>query len=641
MKYKGYTGEYLRVDLTRSSVKTLPLPPDMARHYLGGLGFCAKILWDEVSEETDPLGPDNRLIFATGPITGAFFSPSGRFTVAAKSPLGHWGEAHSGGTWGAELKYAGYDMIVFQGRAPSPVYVFIDDEQVEITKADHLWGKDTSQTTIAIREQAGDETVKVACIGLGGENTVMYACIANEFYHVSGRSGMGAVMGSKNLKAVAVRGTGSVEPYDPEGYMEAATERYKKVTTGRWLEMSQSSLGRYGTPCLVMLENEIGRLPTKNHWTGVFDEAEKISGELIRERYRASRGSCFSCAIQCKYISRIDKGRFGATITGGPEYESIMALGSNCSSADMEAIIHANLLCNLYGIDTISCGKVVSFAMECYEKGILTKEDADGLDLSWGNSSAVIDLIHKIVRREGLGKILSEGVDRAAQAIGKGADRYAMHVKGLEVSGQDGRAQQSVGLTHAIAARGADHLTALSSLEEIGYSEVIEDRFGSEKLEEIQNLLSTTYKALIVKDVEDLYVLTDSLIICKYGTMWPPIYYFDDFARVIPPRTGMEEYANISEVRLTAERIVSLRRSFNIREGLDKRDDTLPKRFLKEPMPHGPGKGHVCELDVMLDEYYRLRDWDIETGLPTRSSLEHVGLERVAETLGKKERVVA
>jgi aldehyde:ferredoxin oxidoreductase len=307
----------------------------------------------------------------------------------------------------------------------------------------------------------------------------------------------------------------------------------------------------------------------------------------------------------------------------------------------MESIIYANFLCNLYGIDTISCGKVISFAMECYENGIITKEETDGVDLSWGNTSAVISLIHKIGRREGLGKVLSEGVRRAAQAIGRGAERYAMHVKGLEVSGQDSRAQQSVGLTHSIAARGADHLTALSSLEEIGFDEVIEERFGREKLKEIQNLLSTTHKALVVKDVEDLYAVTDSLIICKYGTMWPPIYYFDDFARVIPPLTGMEEYADVSEVRLTAQRIVSLRRAFNIREGLDRKDDTLPKRFLKEPMPHGPGKGYVCNLDVMLNEYYRLRDWDVETGLPKRSSLELMGLRDVADTLGKMERVVA
>ncbi len=306
---------------------------------------------------------------------------------------------------------------------------------------------------------------------------------------------------------------------------------------------------------------------------------------------------------------------------------------------NIEAIIYANRLCNLYGIDTISCGKTISFAMECHENKILSKEEANGVDLTWGNAEAIITLIHKIAKREGLGNVLAEGVKRAAEVIGKGAERYAIQVKGMEASAQDPRAQKSVGLTHAISCRGADHLRALNSLEEFGFGEVVEKRFGKDKAAEIQNLLSTTHKARAVKDVEDLYALVDSLLICKYGTMWPPVYYFDDLARLIPPLTGMKEYGDLKRLRLTAERICNLRRAFNIREGMTRKNDALHPRFTKEPMPNGPAKGHVCHLEPMLREYYELREWDKATGLIPRRTLEKFGLGKVADQLERMEKL--
>jgi len=631
--YGGYAGRYLRADLSSGKITIHELEKELPRYYIGGVGFCAKILWDEVGPDTKPLNPDNVLVFATGPLTGTFFHSSGRYVVAAKSPLtGCWGEAHAGGHFGPELKYAGYDMAILEGKATNPVYLYVDDDFLELKDAAHLWGRDTNETTKAIREELGDPTIKVACIGQAGENLVRYACIISDFYRAAGRTGMGAVMGSKNLKAIAVRGSKSILATSSMKYMEAATEAFRKVTE-TWGEACESSLGRYGTPNLVEVEASIGRLPTKNHIFGIYDHADDIGSEVLEKRYRAMRESCFSCGIQCKFISEVRSGAYAGTTTSGPEYETIMAFGSNCLNNNVESIIHANLLCNLCGLDTISAGKVVSFAMECYDKGIVTRREADDLDLSWGNSDAIVQLVHRISKREGLGDLLAEGSRIAARRLGRGAEEFAIQVKGMEVSGQDGRAHQSSGLTHATAARGADHLTSLSCLEEKGYEETAGTRYGSERAKDLVNPLSTTYRGRLVKDLEDLFVLTDSLIICKYGVMWPPIFYFDDFAKVIPPLTGMVEYDDIGELRLTAERICNLRKAFNAREGLTRKDDTLPKRFLREPMPSGPGAGYVCNLDPMLDEYYEARGWDKESGLPLRKALTRVGLEDVADDL--------
>jgi len=632
-EYGGYAGRYLRVDLSGSKITVHKLEKELPRHYIGGVGFCARILWDEVGPATEPLGPENVLVFATGPVTGTFFPSAGRYVIAAKSPLtGSWGQASAGGHFGPELKYAGYDMAVLEGRATNPVYLHVDDDFLELRDAAHLWGRDTNETTKAIREELGDPTVKVACIGQAGEKLVRYACIISDFYRAAGRTGMGAVMGSKNLKAIAVRGSKSVSATSSMKYMDAATEAFRKVTE-EWGEACESSLGRYGTPNLVEVEASIGRLPTKNHIFGVYGRADDIGSEVLNEKYRARRESCFSCGIQCKFISEVRSGPYSGTTTSGPEYETIMAFGSNCLNNNVESIIHANLLCNLYGLDTISTGKVISFAMECYEKGIITRTDADDLDLSWGNHDAIVKLVHRIATREGLGDVLAEGSRMAARKLGKGAEEFAIQVKGMEVSGQDGRAHQSSGLTHATAARGADHLTSLSCLEEKGYEETAGTRYGRERAKDLCNPLSTTYRGNLVKDLEDLFALTDSLVICKYGVMWPPIFYFDDFARAIPALTGITEYGDVGEVRLSAERICNLRKAFNAREGLTRKDDTLPERFLREPMPSGPGAGHVCQLDPMLDEYYEARGWDKGSGLPVRKTLMRVGLDSVADDL--------
>ncbi len=635
---KGYAGQILRVDLTRGKILKQPLPPDLARGYIGGSGMGARILYDEVPPEVKPLSPENRLIFATGPVTGTIYPPSGRYCVVTRAPLtGIWGEAHSGGYWGPALKYAGYDLIIIQGRSPKPVYLAIDDDKVELRGAKHLWGKNTAETTDAIEEELGDPTPRIACIGQAGEHLVKFACIVNERSRVAGRTGVGAVMGSKRLKAVAVRGSKSVEVADFDRVCKLANEAHKRYTTGEWGKACRDSLYVYGTPGLVDWENEIGRLPTKGHQTGVFEYAKDIGPERFVREFVIHRRSCMNCSIQCKKVARVRSGPHEG-ITEGPEYETIVAFGSNCLVRDFPALMQANQLCNIYGMDTISCGGAASFAMECYERGALSDHEL-GMSLRWSDGDRMVELVKMIAFRKGIGNLLAEGVREAARRIGKGSERWAIQVKGLEASGQDGRPHQSAGLTHAISVIGAAHLRALSSLDELDYRKPLTERYGKAKAKDLGDRLSTKYKGMLVKDVEDLYAVVDSLITCKYGTMWPPIFYFDDYAKLLPALTGIEEFGSVKELRVVAERIVNLKRAYNARLGLDRKDDTLPDRMLKDPMPEGSAKGKVVDLKPMLDEYYRERGWDVRTGLQRRNTLKKFGLADVARDLAKQRRI--
>ncbi|MEW5760807.1 MAG: aldehyde ferredoxin oxidoreductase family protein [Candidatus Thermoplasmatota archaeon] len=620
----GYAGTILRIDLTKFFIKKQPLTIDFARNYLGGTGFCAKILWDEIKERIDPLSEKNIIVFATGPITGTIFPPSGRYVISSLSPLTNiWCESHAGGFFGPELKYAGYDAVVISGKAKEPVYIFINDGNVSIVDAKELWGLDTFETTNKLLEKLG--FARVACIGQAGENLVRYACIMNDKYRAAGRGGLGAVMGSKNLKAIAVRGKGSVKVANFNKFMSIAENARKKYTKGKWGIAAQESLGRLGTPALVEAEQEIGRLPTKNHFTGIFKDYESIGSIAIKNRFRRRRKSCFCCAIQCKFLSSIEEGKYKG-YSDGPEYETVFAFGSNCLNNNLESIIHANFLCNRYGLDSISTGKAISFAMECEENKLISE------GIEWGNEEKIIELIKKIALREGIGKLLAEGTMRAAKKIGKGAKKYAMEVKGMEISGQDGRPHKSCGLVHAISVRGADHLRALSSLDELGYDDVVKERYPKE-WKKILELRSESGKGKLIVDMEDLYAIVDSLLICKYGTMWPPIFYFNDFAEIIPALTGFNEYSRVEHVRKVAKRIALLRRAFNARLGIRRKDDCLPKRFTKEKMPSGPAKGEVVNLNLMLNDFYDYRGCRRD-GLPKKDVLVKVGLEDVAKELG-------
>ncbi|MEM3506047.1 MAG: aldehyde ferredoxin oxidoreductase family protein [Candidatus Bathyarchaeia archaeon] len=627
--YKGYAGKILRVNLSKKEIKTQPLKKELARNYIGGSGFAIRILYDELKPGIDPLGAENKLFIGTGPLTGTLWANAGRFMVAAKSPLtGIWGESHCGGHFGPELKYAGYDAILIEGISKEPTYLRIIDDEVKLENASHIWGKDVHEACDIILKDL-QENAQITCIGQAGENLVRFASIITNYYRAVGRTGMGAVMGSKKLKAIVVKGSKPVEVVDQDKFIELANEAGKRVLA----HPQAQAMNMYGTPLLVMAKQSIGELPTKNHYTGIFPNAEALSAETIREKYWKATKACFSCYTMCKKANYVKQSKYGSIFTEGPEYETIMAFGTNCYVDDFNTVLYANLLCDRYGLDTISTGKVISFAMECYEKGIITKEDANGLDLSWGNADTLITLIHKIAKREGFGNILAEGVRKASSIIGKGSEKYAMHVKGLEISGQDGRTHRSVALTHAVNNRGADHLRSLVTVDQLGYEETAKERWGSDKLPEICDPYSERYKALAVYTCENVYAIRDSLIVCWYTVGWPPIFWIEDFAKVLPLVTGEFAFSNKEELIKIGERIVNLERCFNVREGISVKDDTLPDRFIKEPMPEGPGKGQVANLKIMLEEYYLLRGW--ENGIPKLETLKRLELFDAAEELIK------
>ncbi len=634
--YKGYAGHYLEVDLTKGEIHKKEMEKEWARLYLGGSGVSSKILWERTTAETDPLSPDNVVVVGTGPLTGSMFSPSGRMMFAARGPLtGVWAESHVGGFMGPEIKYAGFDFVIITGRSNKPVYLFLRDGKAELLDASHLWGQETDTTTKMIREDHKDPSIETAVIGPAGENQVLYSGIIVDFYRAAGRAGLGAVLGSKNMKGIAASGSLGLEAYDMEKYLEANAQEMEKLKDPLWKD-SLASLRKYGTTDLVAIINEIGRLPTKNHWTGFYEDADDIGPEIIAEKYRIAQEACHGCAVGCKYVIRVKGGKYPTEPVGGPEYETLMAFGSNCLNNDIESIFHMGKRCDLLGLDTISCGKTISFAMELYEKGIWTKDDTDGLDLTWGNVEAQVELVEKIAKREGVGKILSNGVRKAAEQIGGDAWKYAVHVKGLEASGQDPRAHQSIGLTYATNVRGADHLRSISCVEELGYPKIAGDRFGAEKADAILEIMSPKHKGEVVWDMEDLYALVDSAVICKYTTMWPPVFYYDTFVNVIPALTGMEEWGNPKYVRLAGQRISHLRRAFNHRLGITRKDEKLPPRLLSEPMPTGPAKGGLPDLDEMLDEYYEFRGCDRETGYPKEAKLKELQLDFVVDELKPK-----
>jgi len=630
-RYKAYAGRIARIDLTSGKVTKEPLDTKMAENFIGGEGFISKILWDEVGPETDPFGPENRLVFAVGPLSGTGWPVACRFEIGAKSPLTEaYGDTSCCGYWGPELKFAGYDAIIIQGKSDKPAYLWINDEEIKIMDAKNVWGKSTSETEEIIRKEVNDPKAQVASCGLAGENLVRYAGVIN-MRRAAARSGMGAVMGSKNLKAVAVRGTKDVKTESTKEFvklMDEVIEIYKK-------DFYILDRIKFGTPILVELMNEIARWPVKNFQTGVFPYAKEIGGEKIRNEYRIKDRGGFGCWATCEKPVLVKNPPYAGTYAKQPEYETLSALGARLYIRNLDAIIHANELCDEYGMDTISTGGTIAWAMECYENGILTKKDTDGLDLTWGNHEAMLALIPKIAKREGFGDLLAEGSFRAAQKIGKGSEKFVMTVKKMEIAAQDGRAQKSMGLAHAVASRGADHLKAFPLVDELGREEPIKARFGDKYLPEMAQPLSPKYKAFEIKDGEELCALCDSLSLCKSSGTCLPLstgqIYFVDMAKVVELATGMKLTGE--DIRKAGERVVNIQRAFNIREGLAKKDDALPERFTKTPAPEGADKGHVVELDKMLEEYYELRGWDPKTGLIRKKTLEDLGLGYVADEL--------
>jgi aldehyde:ferredoxin oxidoreductase len=615
----GYAGTILYVDLATGRTRTEKLSEDIAKKYVGGIGLGMKLWLSNSKGCVDPLSAENPLVLALGPVSGTMFPTGGNgHAFISKSPATNGvGEAVSHGTFGAELKRAGYDAIILIGKAEKPIYLWIDDDSVQLLDASQVWGKSPSETEDAIKNEIGDYYVRVASIGLAGEKLSKIASIINEKTRAAGRTGLGAVMGSKNLKAIAVRGTRDIAVAKPDEFMEMVKEFHER--------MKGPAAQKYrtlGTPENVMIQNALFCMPTRNYNNAQFENADKVSGEILSDRYIAKIIACNSCAMRCEHEAVIKDGPYKGTLAR-MEYDNIWALGPNCGVDKLDAIIKAAELCNYYGLDATSAGVTVSFVMDCHEKGILTHEELGGLDAHFGNADALIQLIEKIGKREGIGDMLADGVKVAAEKIGKGSIKLAQQIKGLEVTGYDLRCLKTTALSFAVSFRGADHNR--SGAYTIDLKGKV-DRFKAEK-----------GRGKLVKDSEDIFALIDSLIICKNakGTLYKELA---DMAKLYSLVTGIE--ITPEELSIAGERINTIAKLINVREGLSRKDDTLPWKVMNQPIPdEGPAKGAVVtqdELDLLLDDYYHARGWNVE-GIPTKTKLQELDMQEYQSIIEGKE----
>ena len=612
----GYKGKILYVDLSSGRLKTGSFDEDFAKAYIGGTGFGVKTLIDNQAPGIDPFDPANPLIYAVGVVSGTMVPcATSKFGVFAKSPESHLlGESYSTGRFGAELKHAGYDIVVIKGKSPKPVYLWIDDESVQMMDASHLWGKTTWETEEIIRNDLGDQLIRVSAIGQGGENLVKTACLINDHFRAAGRTGMGAIAGSKNLKAVAVRGTQDVVVAKPEELQDLCRDLYEQAKGP-----ATSKYRGLGTAANVLTLNAQAALPTRNYQSATFEGAETVSGEYLNEHFVTKIAGCTSCPCRCEHIAEVPEGVFKGAIAR-VEYEPTMAFGPYCGVDRLDAVIKAIEYCNLYGVDAIGTGIIVGFGMECYEKGLITKEDTGGVELEFGNGEAMVEMVKKIALREDIGDLLAEGVKVASEKIGQGSAHFAMHIKGVEVTGYELRGLKTCALGYAVSRRGADHQRHGSYGWDLGGKV---DRYSVDK-----------ERGKLVMGDEDTYCIFDSIILCKFTRR---LWDFDLIAKIYTLVTGIPMTGE--EMRLAGERMSNLARLYNIREGLTRKDDTLPPRIMKDPIPRGVAKGsyvHPEELDTLLDGYYGARGWTKE-GVPTKAKIEELGLGEYAEIAEKEE----
>ena len=612
----GYAGTILRVDLTGGRVCKEPLDDAFARKYIGGRGFTARLQYDLIAPQTDPLGPDNVVIFAPGPLTGTPAPSSGRFTLGGRSPLtGILGDANSGGMWAAILKRAGYDMIVVHGQAPLPVYLWINDDEVELRDARHLWGQDTRETERRIREELG-KAVSVAAIGQAGENRVRYAGLMVDGEHAAARTGLGAALGAKNFKAIAVRGSRGVPLHDSVAFKALSDELLHLLRTDR---RSGQELPEYGTTALLDHHTAVGGVNVRNFQQGIYEEKELIDGDALNASYLVRATACYRCPCRCDRYSRVDEGEFAGTEVGGPEYSTVIAFGTACGNSNLASILKANELCNLYGLDTIETGNMIAFAMELQQRGIISPEDT-GIDLSWGNYHAILEMIDQITFRRGFGDLLAEGAVDAAAEIGRNAERYAVHVKGMTAPPLDPRAVKVYNFRYVIASRGADHLRISApgayGLDSLPVREAAEKLHFWEKIVTIPDLMG------ICKFPYSYYAETVDLTLKKMLETVPALY---------TAATGLEITGE--ELLESAERVVNLERAHNARLGLTADDDTMPPRFTEDPLEKGPAEGRTYDiLEPMKTAWYEVHEWSVR-GIPTREKLEVLDLGDVADDL--------
>lgn len=605
-EFDGYAGKILEVDLTQGKVAETPLDINVAVKYLGGKGLAARTLYDHLPRGCDPFSAENLLVFATGPLTGTLFPGSGRCIVSTKSPAtGYWLDANCGGSFGPELKMAGYDGLVICGKASQPVFISIDGGKVMIQEAKDLWGKDTFSTHQWIRRHLGEE-FRVACIGEAGEKRARLANILSEA-RAFGRGGAGGVMGSKNLKAIAVRGYRPITLARPETFMKVCREAFNEMAIH---PDSGGGRQKYGTNTILSCMNEAGIHPVRNFQKGVFEGGADVHEDNI-EKYYVRHKACFGCPIYCSKISEVKEGKYKGAFVEGPEYEDVWSFGAQCENRDIASIIQAEYLCDFYGLDAISTGNTIGFLMECVEKGVIKESDI-GFPLRFGDDEAIIKAVHLIGKREGPGLLWGEGVQRVGKELGKGAEAFAMHVKGLELPAYDPRGSTGIALAYATSDRGGCHLRSWPIGAELLSAE---DRIDP---------LSTEFKAEFVKNQQDFFTVLNSSVTCLFTTFSLSLRHM---VQSLHAATGIEPFSSPEEVLRIGERTNNLVRLFNLREGLTRREDTLPRRFLKEPLQEGPSRGRVVDLETMLDDYYLVRGWD-EKGIPKSETLERLDLVR-------------
>jgi aldehyde:ferredoxin oxidoreductase len=620
-------GDIIIIDLEHRQVERSSIYQEWVERYLGGRGINVRLLWDFLGPNVHPLAPDNVIIFGAGTLNATEAPSAGRVTVTFKSPATRkYFKSSAGGHFGPALRQSGISFLVIRGVAEKPVYIFIDNGRVFFKDASAIWGQDVRLSNKTIRKELGDEKIQIACIGPAGENRVVFAGIMFSTYNTAARGGSGAVMGSKNLKAIAVRGTSWVPIYDIEAFHTICLN-YRKLLAK---DTGAIGLSKYGTSGLVDLVNEARAFPSYNFQKVYLKDAYRLSGYYLNEAgYLTGRVGCSGCSISCHRFTRVKSGPYAGTYSAGPEYETVNALGAGCGITDTEVVLKANELCNLYGLDTISTGSVIQWGMECYEKKILSARDLGG-PLIWGDGPRTIELIEDIAKRRGFGEFLAQGLKQASEKVGQGSEDFALQVRGLEHSRIDTRGRKGYALAFAVNPRGPDHLHT-QVLAETGRTpeavKLIEEITGDRRLASPYLLEK---RAEIVKWHEDCYAVTDALGFCAFATTLAYAITPKAMAQMLQLASGIEIPAE--KLMEAGERIVVLEHLFNVREGLNREDHTLPKRLMEEPVPEGPAKGQRNskeEMDRLLDDYYSLHEWETKTSWPKEKCIDRLGLKKL------------
>jgi aldehyde:ferredoxin oxidoreductase len=629
----GYAGKYLIVDLSTKKYEIVEPSEKELREYVGCCGFAVKWLWDNTPAKSECLTADQPLIFATGPIAGTLCPSGGSYELCFKSPLtGAWCQARSGGSFGPKLKYAGFDHLIVKGQSELPVYLYIHDNQVEFRDASHLWGHGVEHTTTVIHNEVGDLDASVAAIGQGGENLVRFAAVINDRGRAAGRGGGGTVMGSKKLKAVVVNGKQDIKIANPEAFASAITQAEENLS-----KYPFEGINQFGTPLLIGIQNANGSLPTKNFRKGVYEDADKIGGELFTDKYLIKRRACYGCSAGCGRYAEVEDGLYKTAPMEGPEYETLNTFGSLSENSNIESIIHCNYLCNDYGLDTISAGAVISFAIDCYESGVISKTETGGMELKWGDDKTIVALLHDITNRKGLGDILAEGSKRAAERFGPGAKDLCLEIKGMEVPAHEPRGEsKTLAIQYAVNPRGACHMHPnWGAIWDSGKFECGMNDFGqpwppTDKYLELDANKGKAYRYVAIQG--EISEIVGACVFHSWGAadecLTPALY-----ARIISALTGWD--LSKEELFKAADRSWVLKRCFNFREGFTVEDDDLPSR-LKEELPEGPAKGQkIGDIKGLLQEYFKACGWDEKTGIPLKETLEDLNLGFVIPALPK------